>query len=248
MSIRSNCFGCTRSLIIIVNLLVGALAVLFIYVSVNAFDQQYDIDTVNDSHPKLIHSYVTILFVGIGLIIAILALLGLIGSVKRSKSILGTYAAIVSILVSLLILVVFLTFSLSSPDAFNKEVDKGIVNSTVILYNFVDASDKKTQIIDRIQRSFACCGINSPTDWTDHFQHKIPKSCCSQPVESSLPVYKYCSESDFKIGCWKALTDHMQTNMGAIRLILYIFIAFGAFCALSACFMIHTMRKNLHVV
>lgn len=248
MSIRSQCFGCIRSLIIIVNLIVAALAVIFIYVSFNAFDQEYDVETINDSHPKLIHTYVTILCAGIGLIIAILALLGLVGSTKRSKSILGTYAAIVSILVSLLALFVLWTFSITSADTFNKEVDKSVVNSTVALYNYVESSDRKTQFIDKIQRSFACCGINSPNDWNDYHQHKIPKSCCSQPVESTLPVFKHCAESDYKIGCWKALTDHMQANMGAIRLVLYILIAFGAFCAFAACFMIHTMKKSLDVV
>lgn len=248
MSMRSQCFGCLRSLMIIICFLKAVLASLFIYVSFNAFDQDYVVEVTGGDQPKLIHSYVTIILVGIGLIGVILAILGFIGSIKRSKSILGTYAAIVTILVSILILTTLLTYTKTYSDALSKDVDKQIVSSTLVLYNYVDQSDRKTQIIDKLQRSFACCGVNSPNDWNDYIQRNIPKSCCAQPTLSSFPVFKYCRESDYKIGCWKALTDHIQANSSAVRLVLYILIAFESFCALAACFMIQTMRKSLDVV
>lgn len=245
---RRLCFGITRSLVIIVNLLILTLALLLIYVSLNAFEQDYELDAFNDTHPRLVHTYVSILCAGLGLIIAMLSLLGLIGAVKKSKGILGTYAAIILLLVSLLFITVIVTYSISASTSSYKDIDKSFVNSTVVVYNHVDSSDMKTRIIDKIQKSFACCGVNSPNDWTEYSLHKIPKSCCSDPVESSLPVFKYCAESDAKIGCWRALTDHFHANLNSVRIVLYTLITFGIICAAAACFMIITLKKSLDVV
>lgn len=252
MSIKSGCFNLVRGLLIIVNLLVASLACLFIYVSFNAFGQVYELEGLSDSQqPRTIHTYVTVLCAGIGLIVAILSLLGLIGATKRSKSILGTYIAIIVLLVSMLIALIALTYTLASSDAFggsNRELDKSIVNSTIVLYNYIDQSDMKSQIIDRTQKSFSCCGVNSPSDWNEYNNFKIPKSCCEKPIESSLPVYKYCPDSDFKTGCWKALTDYILENISTLRAVLYSLLAFATICAFAAGFMIHTMRKSLDVV
>lgn len=245
---RRFCFGFTRSIVIIINLIITALASLLIYISFTAFDQNYELDALSDGHPRLVHTYVSVICAGLGLIIALLSVLGLFGALKKSKSILGTYAAIVFFMVSILFLLVIVTYSLNDSSSAPKEIDKGYVNSTVVVYNYVDSSDMKTRIIDNIQRSFSCCGVNSPSDWTEYSLHKIPRSCCSEPVESSLPVFKYCAESDHKIGCWKALSDHFYANLASVRIILYILMAFGLVCTMAACFMIVVLRNGLDVV
>lgn len=246
---RQLCFSITRSLVIIINLLVSALACLLIYVSFNAFDQDYELDTLGDSNqPRLVHIYVSVIAAGLGLIIALLSLLGLAGALKKSKSILVTYAAIVLVLISVLLILVFTTFTINKSTSNYKEVDKSFVNSTVVVYNYVDSSDIKSRIIDNIQRSFSCCGVNSPNDWTEYSLHMIPKSCCSEPVQSSLPVFKYCAESDHKIGCWKALTDHFHANLASVRTVLYVLIAFGLVCTTAAFFMYRTLKNNFDIV
>ena len=249
---RQTCFGITRSLIIVINLIITALAFLLIYVSFKAFDQDYEFNEaiLNETQSSYIHTYVSIICAGFGLIIALLSILGLYGSLKKSKSVLGTYAAIVFFMISLLFVIVIYTYSLNSAlqSKAYKEIDKSFVNSTVVVYNYVDSSDMRTKIIDSIQKSFACCGVNSPNDWIEYSLHKIPKSCCSDPVESSLPVFKYCAESDHKIGCWRALTDHFHANLSSVRTVLYIFMAFGLICSAAACFMIRTLKRQLDVV
>lgn len=246
---RRLCFSIIRSLVIVVNLIVTVLAALLIYVSFTAFDQNYELDTLGDTHPKLVHTYVSIICAGLGLIIALLSFLGLFGAARKSKSILATYAAILFILVSILLILVIVTYSIqNASNSSYKEIDKSFVNSTVVVYNYVDSSDMKTRIIDNIQRSFSCCGVNSPNDWTEFSLHKIPKSCCSEPVESSLPVFKYCAESDHKIGCWKALVDHFHANLSSVRTVLYVFIAFGLICMSAVGFIILSLKKSLDVV
>lgn len=248
---RALCFSLIRSLLIVVNLITTVLAALFVYVSFTAFDQSYEIDAFSppDSQsPRLIHTYVSLLCAGLGLIICSLSLLGLFGALRKSKSLLTTYATIVFFLVSILVVIIILTFTLTQSNLANREVDKSFVNSTVVVYNYVDTSDMKTKVIDNIQRSFSCCGINSPNDWTEYSLHKIPRSCCSEPVESSLPVFKYCAESDYKTGCWRALVDYFQANMNSVRTVFYIFIIFGLICITATGFLITTLRKNLDIV
>lgn len=248
---RALCFSLVRTLLIVVNLVAVVLAALLVYVSFTAFDQSYEIDSFgppDPQSPRLIHTYVSLLCAGLGLIIVALSLLGLRGAVRKSKSLLITYAAIVFFMVSILVVIVASTFSLTQSSLSNREVDKTFVNSTVVVYNYVDSSDMKTKIIDNIQRSFSCCGVNSPADWTEYSLHKIPRSCCSEPVESSLPVFKYCAESDYKTGCWKALVEHFHANMNSVRTILYILIIFGLICITATGFMITTLRKNLDIV
>lgn len=248
---RRICFSLIRTLLIVVNLFVSVLAALLVYVSFTAFNQSYDIDsisTTDSQSPRLIHTYVSLICAGVGLVIVALSLLGLFGAIKKSKSLLTTYATIVFIMVSLLVVMVILTFTLKQSNLSNNDIDKSYVNSTLVVYDYVDTSDMKTKIIDNIQRSFSCCGVNSPNDWTEYSLHKIPRSCCSDPVESKLPVFKYCAESDYKTGCWKALVDYFHANLNSVRLILYIFISFGLICITATGFIITTLRKNIDIV
>lgn len=244
-NMRRLFFSVVRSLVIIVNLIIATLACLLIYVSFNAFDQDYGLD---DSQPRLVHVYASVICAGLGLIVALLTILGLFGAIRKSKSILTTYAAILIFTVSILAIMVIFTYTLDTRGSSYKELDKSIVNSTVIVYNYVDPSDIKTRFIDKIQKSLSCCGLNSPNDWTEYSLHKIPKSCCSEPVESSLPVFKYCAESDYKNGCWKAILDYFHANLASFRTILYTLVAFCVICIGAAFFMIRTLRKSLDVV
>lgn len=246
---RQICFTLTRSLVIVVNLIVTVLAALLIYISFTAFDNEYDSFVMNEqTHPKLIHSYITILCSSIGLIVVLLSLLGFIGAIKKSETLLALYTVIVLLMVSLLFVLILLTYSMNNTISTHKEVDKSFVNSTLVVYNYVDTGDVKTRIIDNIQRSFSCCGVNSPNDWAEYSLQKIPRSCCTDPVESSLPVFKYCAESDHKVGCWRALMEHFHANIASVRSVLYIFVAFGLVCALAAGFIIIALKHDFDVV
>lgn len=246
---RKFCFFSIRYLLIIINIIVIALSSVFVYVSFNAFNQNYELDLLGE--PKVMQTYVTYTCAALGLAIALLSFLGLYGAIRKSKSILAIYSALVLLIVIILLALVIYTFTLSTNRAdstANSELDKSFVNSTVVVYNYVDSSDTVTQIIDNIQRSLSCCGVNSPNDWTEYSLHRIPRSCCSDPVESSLPVFKYCAESDHKIGCWKAVVDHFHANLASIRTVLYVLVAFCLICASAAGFLIITLRTCLDMV
>lgn len=230
------------------NLIVGALAGLLIYVSFSAMDQDFGMDTLNDNHPKVVHAYISAISAGVGIIIALLSLLGLFGAIKKSKSSLGMYAAIIFFMIAVLAVFAVVTLTMKNTGATYKDFDRSIVNTTVALYNHTDSNDIKTRILDQIQKRLSCCGVNSPNDWKDYGIHKIPKSCCSNHTESIQPLFKFCEQSEHNTGCWKAMTDYFHANLSTARLFLYIIIGFGLICSLGAFSMVRTLKRSLEVV
>lgn len=242
------CFSFIRTLIIIENILVAALASLLIYVSFSAMDQDFGMDTLNDNHPKVVHAYISAISAGVGIIILLLSLLGLFGALKKSKSALIMYAGIIFFMISILAVLVLLTLTMRTQGVQYRDVDKAIVNTTVAIYDHTDSNDIKTKFLDQIQKKLQCCGVNSPNDWKDYGHFKIPKSCCTNHLESSLPSFKYCEQSDFKTGCWRALTDYFHSNLSTARMILYVIIGFGLCSSLAAFSLIRTLKRSSDVV
>lgn len=261
-TVSNLCFKTARTLLIIINLLTLVLACLFIYFSFNAFGQDYELDatlleapTDTSQQPRLVHTYVSVICAGLGFIVALLAVLGLAGAIRKSKSALGAYAIIVALTVIFLLAIALYTYGLSNSTAPSsssstyKEVDRSFVNSTVSVYQFTDSNDLRTRIIDHLQKSLSCCGVNSPSDWTEYSSsHKIPKSCCSDAAESTLPMFKYCANSDYDTGCWRALLSYFHSNLPIVRTILYFLVVFGLICTSMAAFMINILRNSLDVV
>lgn len=225
---------------------------MLIYASFKVSGDNYHTrDSLNVNQSSPIPTYSCIIGAGLGSIIVLKSLLGLYGAIKRSKSILATYATILSIIVLLLLVMLIFTYiqSGSKNKMAHEELDKAYVNLTVAVYNYVDSTDPKTSLIDYVQKKFSCCGVNSPNDWVESPRQRIPKSCCSEPVESSLPVFKYCSESDFKIGCGQPLQEYFyQTAVPIIRDFILIKIYFNVFCIALAGLLIRAIKKDLDVV
>jgi len=231
------------------NFVILAIAGLLIYISFNAMDQDFGMDTLNDNHPRVVHTYISAISAGVGIIIALMSVLGLFGATKKSESVLAMYTAILFLMMIILSVLVVVTLTMQNNGVVYKDLDKGIVNTTVNLYNHTNNNDYRKRAIDQIQKHLSCCGINSPYDWRDYgTTKKIPRSCCSNHAESLQPLFKYCEQSDFKVGCWRAMTDYFHTNLSSARTFLYILIGFGLACSLASISMIRTLRRRLEIV
>lgn len=215
-------------------------------------DQDFGLDTLNDNHPKNVHTYIAAICAGVGIIIALVSMLGLFGSIRKSKSALAMYTAIIIFMLVLLSVVVVITITMQNNGrtGANKDLDKSIVNATVYIYNYTSPNDFRTKALDQIQKQLSCCGINSANDWKDYGQiRKIPRSCCSNHVETQQPaLFKYCEQSEFKTGCWKAMTDLFHSNLASVRTLLYVLIGFSFTCSLASISMIRTLRRRSEVV
>lgn len=242
------CFSFVRCIIITENFAVAIMASLLIYVSLSAMDGDFGMDTLQDNHPKNVHAYISAISLGVGIIIALLSMLGLFGAIKKSRSVLTMYAAIIFFMITILSILAVLTLTIKSDGVVYRDVDKGLVNSTIAIYNYTDSNDIKTRVLDSVQKRLSCCGINSPNDWKDYGLHKIPKSCCSNHIESTQPYFKYCEQTDYRIGCWRAMTDYFHANLATARALLYMIIGFGLICVLAAYFLVRFLRRSLEVV
>lgn len=244
------CFGLTRTFLILVNFIIVFLACLLIYISFSALDQDFGMDTLNDNHPKVVHTYISAISAGVGIIIALMSLLGLFGSLRKSESALAMYSAIIFFMIIILTLLIILSLTVRKDTAAYRDIDKSIVNTTVHIYNFTNVNDFRTKALDQIQKRLSCCGINSPNDWRDYGQiRKIPRSCCSTHLETNQPaLFKYCEQSDHKVGCWKAMTDYLDANISSVKTFLYVLNGFGLMCSLASLYMIRIIRRRFEVV
>lgn len=246
------CFGLNRSFLMIENFIVLTSASLLIYISFSAMDQDFGMDTLNDNHPKVVHTYISAICAGVGIIIALMSILGLFGAMRKSESALAMYTAIIFFMLIILCVLVVVTITMQNNgrQVIYKDLDKSVVNATVNIYNFTTPNDFRTKALDQIQRRLSCCGINSPNDWRDYGQiRKVPRSCCSNTAETSQPaLFRYCEQSEFKIGCWKAMTDFFHSNLASARTSLYVLIGFSFICSLASISMIRTLRQRSEVV
>lgn len=243
------CFGLTRTFLIFVNFVIVFLASLLIYISFSALDQDFGMDTLNDNHPKVVHTYISAISAGVGIIIALMSILGLFGALKKSESVLAMYSGIIICMIIILTVLVVLSITVRKDTAY-KDIDKSIVNTTVHIYNYTNINDFRTKALDQIQRRLSCCGINSPNDWRQYGHiRKIPRSCCSNQVETTQPaLFQYCEQSDHKIGCWKAMTDYFEANISSVKTFLYVLNGFGLVCAAASLYMIRIIRRRFEVV
>lgn len=243
------CFNFVRTLILLGNLIVVILASLLIYLSFSAMDPDFGLDILHDSHPKDVHAYITAICAGVGIIIALVSLLGLFGAIKKSKSALIMYSSIILFMVALLALLALFSLTTRNTSAQYKDLDRSVVNATIALYNHTEKEkDVRKMILDLVQKKLSCCGINSPNDWKEYGSHKIPSPCCTNHTLSAQPSFKYCEQSDFKIGCWRAINDYFHANLSSARSFVYAIIGLGLTCSTAAYLMVRTLRKSLEVV
>lgn len=243
------CFNIVRALILLENLAVVLMASMLIYISFSAMDQDFGLDILKDNHPKDVHAYITAICAGIGIIIALVSILGLFGAVRKSKSALIMYGSIILSMVAILAILSLFSMTTRNGGQPYRDLDKSVVNATIAMYNHTgEERDVRRMILDLVQKKLSCCGINSPNDWKEYGMHKIPTPCCSNHTESSQPPIKYCEQSDYKTGCWKAMNEYFQANLSTARTFVYTIVGLGLMCSTAAFLMVRTLRKGLEVV
>ncbi|KAG9510319.1 Tetraspanin-6 [Fragariocoptes setiger] len=243
------CYTFSRYYVITINLIVTAVALFLVYVSLSAFDKDFGLDSLEDTHPRVVHTYISIIGAGTGVVIALLSLMGFFGAVKRSRVALTLYSAIIIIVVSFIIISLILTYRLASQKPPATKPDRDSINKTVSSYDYANSDDVATRAWDTIQTNLQCCGLTGPDDWTTYGKNgMIPRSCCKTRTESSLPKFEYCSSSDYKVGCWETATDFLYSHLSDVRIMLYVVLIFSLSCVVSALWVVRTLKKSVEVV
>lgn len=124
----------------------------------------------------------------LGLLIFLIAFLGCCGALIESHCILLTFGIIVTVILTLELALAGLAF------AFKSDLRTGAsreLRDIITHYNWTgDGTDRYSLIIDQMQMTMHCCGVNSTADWSDlnpfpGDSGRLPDSCCPRPSNRS---------------------------------------------------------------
>jgi CD63 antigen len=137
----------------------------------------FDFLSLSDLAPGVgVSSYV---FIGVGLLIAIISFLGCWGACTDNKCMMGTFATIMAIILiaEIGVAITILIYKGKAQGIVEDAMTKGLQNYGK------NETEGVTRTLDKIQEQFTCCGIKKPDDWlTTPFgagpAFNAPDSCC----------------------------------------------------------------------
>lgn len=141
----------------------------------------FDFLSTSDLAPGVgVSSYI---FIGIGVLVAIISFLGCWGACTDNKCMMGTFATIMAIILiaEIGVAITILIYKGKAQDIVEDAMKKGLQN-----YGKNETGGVQ-KTLDKIQEQFTCCGIKSPEDWlSTPFGEttNAPDSCCKVESEN----------------------------------------------------------------
>lgn len=210
--VKMGCgMGVVKYLLFIFNFIfvLCGLAILVIGVLVQVGKQNYS------KHLNEFTDYVTfpaITLIVIGSIIFVIAFLGCCGAIRESHCMMVTFACLLLTILILQVAVAIYVFvtvknsgDISFKDTYVKEV-----------FNHYKDSDEQRDIVNTIQETLECCGVDGPSDFRSSLGIDVPGSCCGRPKDSTCDPL-----NSFKKGCAKSLEELFKsalTILGGVAL------------------------------
>lgn len=137
----------------------------------------FDFLSTSDLAPGVgVSSYI---FIGIGVLVAIISFLGCWGACTDNKCMMGTFATIMAIILiaEIGVAITILIYKGKAQGIVEDAMTKGLQNYGK------NETEGVTRTLDKIQENFQCCGIKSPEDWKstpfgEGPAFNAPDSCC----------------------------------------------------------------------
>ncbi|XP_015595080.1 CD63 antigen [Cephus cinctus] len=137
----------------------------------------------------------SILLIVIGSIIFVIAFFGCCGAIRESHCMVVTFAVLLLTILIIQVAVGIYTFILlKNADELN------IKENYQSVFNDYYKNNASSATIDAVQSSLQCCGVNSPSDFSNY----IPWSCCGNSEGSHCTV-----NNSYTTGCVEALKDFL---------------------------------------
>uniref|UniRef100_A0A8C2FP90 Tetraspanin n=1 Tax=Cyprinus carpio TaxID=7962 RepID=A0A8C2FP90_CYPCA len=137
-----------------------------------------------------------LLFMFLGLILALLSLMGCIGALRKNMCLLRTFSAFVLVLLVVQVLAVVVLYSLQGQ--IENYLRSGMLAAMVRYQADLDLRF----IIDEIQTGLQCCGADTYRDWGINVYFNcsapgvqacgVPPSCCIDPLENGTVWNSQC--------------------------------------------------------
>ncbi|XP_076663638.1 tetraspanin 6 isoform X2 [Andrena cerasifolii] len=148
----------------------------------------------------------SIVLIVIGSIIFVISFFGCCGAIRESHCMTITFASIL-----LFILIIQVAVAVYAFVVFKNTDNQISIKSTYTnIFNEYPRNAEEAEIVNIIQSSLKCCGVNSADDFAPHgnFTGKIPWSCCGKAERE-----QFCSASEAKNvpGCADKIAEALQT-------------------------------------
>ncbi|CRL00126.1 CLUMA_CG013406, isoform A [Clunio marinus] len=211
----------------IFNLICAVAGVALIVVGAIPLFRLYD---VKEAFPEHNPALIPILVLILGSLIFTISFFGCCGAIRENQCMVSTYAFFLFVLVVLQIVLAVYAF------IYTEELAQASVNGFQILWNQKQTSPSTMAVIDGIQTTLQCCGLNGPTDWAN--PPAIGRSCCPQDAQTcEIP-------NAFQTGCSEALRNSVEASGMLIAWFAVVFAGFELVGVIFACCLANSIRNS----
>ncbi|XP_017791370.1 PREDICTED: CD63 antigen-like isoform X2 [Habropoda laboriosa] len=193
-----NCVSdCIKWLLFVFNFLFSLCGLAILGVGVAA---HLRLSSVTD-HLDTGVMFPSITLIVVGSIIFVVSFFGCCGAIRESHCMTITFASFLLFILLIQVAVAVYAFMVVK----NSENHGAIVESYKKMFDTYSTSQENREIIDVVQASLQCCGIDSAQDYISR-NIAVPWSCCGEQQDKTCSV-----ENSYNSGCVKSLKAALST-------------------------------------
>lgn len=229
----------SRYMLVFFNLIIVITGIILLTVGISVKAYYREFDTFLD--PR--YFYVSDLLIIIGIVVFLVAFFGCCGAVKENACMTTTFSVLLIIVFLLEVAVAICGILLrSKTEAF-------LVNTLQQTITEYGNNSEVTEIWDKVQRQFKCCGITSSTDWdtNNHTNNTVPLSCCNIPPGSYVS-YQCTKEQIYPVGCLSKLGDFVRSNTSIVEGVGIGLAVVQLLGILFSCYLAKSIRRDYETV
>ncbi|XP_022905243.2 CD63 antigen [Onthophagus taurus] len=237
---------CVKYLLFSFNLIFFVIGIILISVgvSVKAYYHQYELFLDNQffSAPNLL--------IAIGVIIFLIAFFGCCGAIKENYCMIITFSTLMILVFVLQLAAGIAGYALRNSTHSYLEQK---LNDSLLSYGGENMENLNT-IWDFMQRTFKCCGVNEPGDWSQNqnfnktiIEVPIPISCCDNKPGAVDEITCRIGEADdmlYTHGCLEGFGDFIRDHAKTIGAVGIGFAFVQLIGIIFACHLSRQLKYN----
>ena len=186
-----------------------------------------------------------IVIIVVGSIIFCVAFFGCCGSWKENHCMVSTFAALMIFILVLQCFAVIAAFVVRGKVA---EIVTGPLKQAINSYYAKNGQQYKN-VIDKMQRSMKCCGVEEPADWknvTGNPSGTYPNSCCANIADTA--TCSATSNNFHSRGCLKGFESFVSGNIAIVAGVALGVCFVQIIGIMCACCLSRAIKKEYDVV
>ncbi|XP_065910169.1 23 kDa integral membrane protein-like [Dysidea avara] len=186
------------------------------------------------------------LFIVCGIMLVAVSIVGVIGAWGKWRLLLLVYLAVVFLVIALEIAAVGYAFA-KADDIDQDVIEEDLLRALGRYYpsNNTAYDEDLNDVIDFIQDSLECCGVNNTADWALFSPYtmelgRLPASCCGNDEPTACPDSRAFDE-----GCRDAFSDFVERNLLIIAIVGIVFAVFEVSLLVMSFFLFMAINNSI---